>query len=195
MSRSHFFREFIHNWKTIGAISPSSPQLARTLCEAAHLSHCHHVLELGPGTGAITHSIHQLKHQHCRYLGLELNAPFVTKLKCDYPQFHFEQADAQNFDFSEEIQLHGSFDAIISGLPWAAFPPDLQEGILNNILPHLRPNSRFVTFAYSGFHLKPAGIKFYQKLRHHFKHVEKSPIIWANLPPAFVYSAWNDSVP
>ena len=46
---------------------------------------------------------------------------------------------------------------------------------------------RFVTFAY--IHAQPMrqAKRFREKLNHTFAAVEKSPIVWKNLPPAFVY--------
>jgi phospholipid N-methyltransferase len=58
---------------------------------------------------------------------------------------------------------------------------------LGNVLPHLAPNGRFATFAYYGFHQLPSGQRFRDLLHQKLTGVETSRVVWANLPPAFVY--------
>jgi phospholipid N-methyltransferase len=78
-------------------------------------------------------------------------------------------------------------DCILSGLPWAAFPEQLQDRLLEEACKNLAPQGFFVTFAYLQGLLLPAGRRFARKIRGRFTHVEKSPVVWRNLPPAFVY--------
>jgi phospholipid N-methyltransferase len=81
----------------------------------------------------------------------------------------------------------GSVDCIVSGLPWAAFPAALQVKILDEMMLVLKPGGKFVTFAYlHGLPLPPAR-KFRALLPRYFTSVGKSPVVWLNLPPAFVY--------
>ena len=44
MSSSTFAFEFIRNWKTVGAILPSSTALAHRMVEAANVPHARRVL-------------------------------------------------------------------------------------------------------------------------------------------------------
>ena len=78
-------------------------------------------------------------------------------------------------------------DVILSGLPWASFPNWLQDEILNAILVSLPEGGSFATFAYLQGMLLPAGIRFRKKLNSFFRKVETSPVVWRNIPPAFVY--------
>jgi phosphatidylethanolamine/phosphatidyl-N-methylethanolamine N-methyltransferase len=187
MPADTFLTEFFRNWKTVGAVAPSSPALARRMMESAQVGHARHVLELGPGTGAFTAAIVDSMPHDCKYLGIELNDAFVQSLRGRFPGQRFEAGGAQEFDFSGYLAGHEPFDVIVSGLPWTAFPPDLQQAILGNVLPHLRPGGRFATFAYYGFHLLSGGRRFRSLLHDHLPGVETSRVVWANLPPAFVY--------
>lgn len=187
MPADTFFQEVFRNWKTVGAVAPSSPALARRMMESAQVGRAAHVLELGPGTGAFTGAILDTMPHGCEYLGIELNGPFVDSLRGRFPGLRFEQGGAQEFDFSAYLAEREPFDVIVSGLPWTAFPPDLQQAILGNVLPHLRPGGRFATFAYYGFHLLSGGRRFRSLLHDHLPGVETSRVVWANLPPAFVY--------
>ncbi|MBE2284248.1 MAG: methyltransferase domain-containing protein [Prosthecobacter sp.] len=189
MSAATFIRELRHNWKTIGAVAPSSPALAERMMEASGVWQARRILELGPGTGALTEAIAGTMPHEADYLGIELNPTFVEKLRPRFPRMRFECAGAQEYDFAQALSDDGKFDTIISGLPWTAFPRCLQEAILGNVLPHLASGGSFVTFAYWGFHQLPAGQRF-RELLHELTHgVETTRVVWANLPPAFVYVA------
>ena len=51
----------------------------------------------------------------------------------------------------------------------------------------LRPGGTFATFAYWQGLALPAGQRFASRLRSTFSRVQRSPTVWKNLPPAFVY--------
>ncbi|HSJ01501.1 MAG TPA: methyltransferase domain-containing protein [Verrucomicrobium sp.] len=185
----HFFQHFATNWKDTGAIAPSSPALARRMIKCARIATAASVLELGPGTGAFTCEIERALPSGAHYLGLELNQSFVDRLRRQHPRMQFEAVAAQDFDFDKVLGHDGSFDAIVSGLPWTNFPEWLQIAILDHVLPRLRPGGVFVTFAYTGFHLLPKGQHFRTLLRGRCLELNTSRTVWANLPPAFVYEA------
>jgi phosphatidylethanolamine/phosphatidyl-N-methylethanolamine N-methyltransferase len=184
-----FFKESLCNWKHTGAVAPSSPHLARRMVEAAGVDRATAVLELGHGTGAITHSIAHAMSPSARYLGLELNAIFVHRLRHQFPSLRFEEAAAQEFDFNGAGGSDGMFDSVVSGLPWTAFPESLQIAILDHVLPRLRPGGIFTTFAYMGFHWLPAGRHFRDLLADRCESLTTTPTVWRNMPPAFVYAA------
>lgn len=187
MSAATFFHEFIRNWKTVGAIAPSSPALAERMMESAEVWKAQHVLELGPGTGAFTAAIQDSMPKDSQYLGIEINETFANQLTTRFPRLSFTVAGAQEFDLNTYLAGKPPIDVIVSGLPWTAFPRSLQQGILGNVLPHLAPGGRFATFAYFGFHRLPSGQRFRQLLHQELPGVETSRVVWANLPPAFVY--------
>jgi phosphatidylethanolamine/phosphatidyl-N-methylethanolamine N-methyltransferase len=189
MSAATFFHEFIRNWQTVGAVAPSSPALAEQIVESAEVWKAAHILELGPGTGALTGAICDAMSQDSKYLGIEINATFASQLRRRFGHMSFEVAGAQEFDFQSYLAGKPAIDVIVSGLPWTAFPRSLQEAILGNVLPHLAPGGRFATFAYFGFHRLPSGQRFRQLLHQNLPGVETSRVVWANLPPAFVYVA------
>ena len=78
-------------------------------------------------------------------------------------------------------------DVVISGLPFAIFPEELQEKILQGVLRSLVPGGTFATFAYLQGVILPAGVRFRKKLESTFPEVTTSQIVWNNMPPAFVY--------
>ena len=82
-----------------------------------------------------------------------------------------------------------SCDCIVSGLPFTAFSGQLQDDLLAALDDVLAPGGRFVTFAYVGGLLFPGGRRFRRRLRAEFGDVTTTPIVWGNVPPAFVYRA------
>lgn len=187
MSAATFAREFFRNWKETGAIMPSSRALAHRMCEAANVPHAHRVLELGPGTGAITEVIRDCIPNRAHFLGVEMNPVFVRNLRSRFAGFDFVEACAQEYDFDSYLPKGKGFDAIVSGLPWTAFPEALQIAILQHVLPRLAPGGSFATFAYWGFHWLPQGRHFRELLQRQPGQMRITPIVWANMPPAFVY--------
>ena len=189
MSAPSFLRSFLRNWKTTGAIAPSSPHLANEMVQCAEVSSASHIVELGPGTGALTLAIATAKPKTSQYLGIEINPDFVETLEGQFPELTFANAAVQDFDFTSYLANRPPMDCVISGLPWAAFPESLQQAILDPIATHLPKGARFVTFAYGGPHLLKQGRNFRRLLEQRFHAVGTSPMVWANLPPAFVYVA------
>lgn len=187
MSAATFAREFFRNWKETGAIMPSSRALAHRICEAANVPHARRVLELGPGTGAITHVIRDCIPEGADFLGVELNPVFVRDLQTRFPGFHFAEGCAQEYDFESYLPPGEGFDSIVSGLPWTAFPESLQVSILDHVLPRLVPGGSFATFAYWGFHKLRQGRHFRELLVRQHGVLRTTPVVWGNLPPAFVY--------
>jgi phosphatidylethanolamine/phosphatidyl-N-methylethanolamine N-methyltransferase len=189
MSAQKFITEFVKNWKTTGAVLPSSFALAEAMVRSAGIRPGTAVLELGPGTGPITEVIEQGLPEDAQYVGVEVNAAFCEMLRQRFPRMHFIHGGAQEVDLLAPLRegLQG-YDCIISGLPWTAFPDELQSAILSHVLPNLLPGGRFVTFAYAGLSQLPRGRQFYQKLRSvEGARVVKTPIVWGNMPPAFTY--------
>lgn len=184
-----FFRQFMLNWKTTGAIAPSSPELADLIVATAGVAKARTILELGTGTGAFTQRIAEVMGKEARYLGIDLNEGFVERLRARFDRMNFESVAAQECDFAAFLGEGNRFDCIVSGLPWAAFPQGLQESILDQVLPWLEPGGKFVTFAYAGLHLLPSGRRFRTLLKGRCVELETTKTVLSNLPPAFVYSA------
>ena len=183
-----FLREYVKSWRNTGAFAPSSSYLAKQIVKAADVARSHKVLELGPGTGAFTKEIQRTLAPDASYLGLELNRAFVSALTAQFPHMRFEHSPAQDFDYTAFLS-DGGFDAIVSGLPWAALPEDVQSTLLDTIFHVLKPGGVFATFVYAGIHWSPRGQTFRRLLLEKSRGVRTSPIVWRNLPPAFIYIA------
>lgn len=182
-----FFKEFLSSPSAIGAIAPSSRFLARRMVEGLDLSNADAVVEYGPGTGVFTEYLLSILPVSCCFFAIEKNPCMAARFRRRFPDVRlFEDSAVRVASFCAELGV-SKVDYIISGLPWASFPESLQDELLAGILAVLKPGGSFVTFAYLQGLLLSAGRRFRKKLQSCFQEVNCSPVVWLNLPPAFVY--------
>ena len=182
-----FFYNFVRHPKSTGAVFPSSRRLAKKMIDGAGLETATSVVELGPGTGAFTGAIAERLEDPGIYLGIELREKFAAIVKDKFPQLLVVNDSAEKIvENLREIDRKKA-EAIISGLPWAAFDADLQKRIMKSVTAALAPGGTFSTFTYLHARQLPAGKRFRALLDDNFSDVQTSKTVWLNLPPAFVY--------
>ncbi|MGH9815078.1 MAG: class I SAM-dependent methyltransferase [Candidatus Acidiferrales bacterium] len=182
-----FLHQYVVKPAIVGAVVPSSPALAREMVSWLELDRARAVLEFGPGTGAFTKAILPRMSKDCRLVLIELNRDFVEVLHRRFPGvkvYNESVANARSICDREGI---GMVDCIVSGLPWASFPPALQKSCLAAIASVLRPGGQFVTFAYRGVDMLPRARRFRDNLETCFREITTSRTVAWNLPPACVY--------
>lgn len=182
-----FFGQYVLKPRAVGAVSPSSPSLARKMLEWIDWPNVGTVVEYGPGTGAFTKHILSRMQPAARFLAIEVNPKFIDVLSRRYPEVRVYQDSVENVQPICRQEGIDEVDAIISGLPWASFRKKDQAKYLRAMMGVLKPGGCFATFAYLQGLLLPAGRRFRGMVRQYFSHVETSRTAWANLPPAFVY--------
>lgn len=187
MGLMRFIREFATNPSGIGAIAPSSGFLAEEVLRDLDLAHADSVLEYGPGTGALTGYLLTEVSPQCQLVAIERNSRFATELKTRFPGLTVH--DGSVADVRDICDQHSiaTVDCIVSGLPWAAFSPEMQKTFLDAMMTVLKPGGQFATFAYLQGMLVPAGQRFAALLPDYFSEVKRSRVVWRNVPPAFVY--------
>lgn len=202
-----FLRQFLRAPAQVGAIAPSSAALAREMTRGIHLEKADVVVEYGPGTGAFTGQVLASVRPDARLFAIELNAAMAASLRARFPALHVHEgsvADVATFCAKEGVELPRldgqavrafipgpGVDVIVSGLPWAAFPETLQTAILEATIRVLKPGGVLATFAYTiGLHTA-AGKRFHAMLPRYFARVERSRVVWGNLPPAIVVRCWR----
>lgn len=186
-----FLDQSIKSPQTIGAICPSSRALAEVMVEPINFNQIRTLVEIGPGTGAITDAIVDHLGSHTRYLGIELNQTFHHMLCMQYKKLEFVLGDAKDTPFILERMGLPAADAIVCSLPWAAFKIRQQLRLLNAIYRSLKPGGYFTTFAYLQGMALPSAWMLRYLLRTRFSHVEKSRTVWNNVPPAFAYICYK----
>jgi phospholipid N-methyltransferase len=182
-----FFQAFIREPASVGALSPSSHALALAMIHGFDLRRAGTIVELGAGTGAFTGPILDRIGRHTTFFAMELDRIHARGLKRRFPGLTVYNDSAERM--LEYLALHqkDTADYIVSGLPWANIPPEAQERIMDEVLAALGQNGIFTTFAYVHARWLPKARQFRRALEQRFDRVETSPVIWRNLPPAFVY--------
>ena len=185
--RAKFLAAFVKRPFDTGSITPSSERLAREMVKGMELGQAQTVVELGPGTGVFTGLIHGLLAEDACFLCFEINREMADALSRRFPGVRVVNDSVENLDHHLQAAGRSMVDAAISGLPWAAFSAARQTTLLDATVKALRPGGRFATFAYPHAAWLPTGRRFRELLDSRFAEVEASPVVWRNVPPAFVY--------
>ena len=116
-----FIKQFLSNPNSIGAVHPSSDELADLITETAKLKNRSTIVEIGSGTGVFTEKIHEKKNESADFFAIELNPYFVEQTKKRCPYVKVFKGSAKNINIYLKDQGFSGCDCIISGLPWASF--------------------------------------------------------------------------
>ena len=83
---ARFLRSWLDNPLSAGAITPSSPALARAMAAAVDPERPGPVVELGPGTGPVTEALLERGIAEDRLILVEFDADFCTLLRARFPR-------------------------------------------------------------------------------------------------------------
>ncbi len=185
-----FLWAFLRSPRTVGAVWPSAPGLARAMLVGHELVRARVVVELGPGTGAFTRLIEAAVGLETMVLAIELDGAAAARLQKKHPRVRVVNGSAEQTGDHLRACGVGQADAIVSGIPWASMPVPRQERIMTEVRAVLAPTGLFSTFSYLHSPFMGGGMAYGRLLRERFARVERSPVIWRNVPPAFVYRCW-----
>ena len=111
---------------TVGAVVPSSPRLAAVLAVGGAPAGAPVVVELGPGTGAVSAVISRRLPAAARHLAVELDPRMVAYLRRTHPELEVVPGDAAHLAALLAERGRDRADAVIGGLPWALFDEPTQ---------------------------------------------------------------------
>jgi phosphatidylethanolamine/phosphatidyl-N-methylethanolamine N-methyltransferase len=174
-----FLRSWIEKPLHMGAVMPSSRLLARTMADYVDAEGSGPVIELGPGTGAITNGLIQRGIDPSRLVLVEYNPSFCALLKDRYPQATVVQGDAYSLRATLRNALKAPAAAIVSGLPLVTKPMAVRLRLIRDAFALAARHAPFIQFTYS---MAPPIPKSLPGV-----HTEASERIWLNLPPARVW--------
>lgn len=158
---------------------PSGKVLARTMAQYVDVNSTAPVVELGPGTGAITNALIEHGVDQKRLVLVEYNPGFCALLRDRYPQATVVQGDAYALRESLGDVLDVSASAVVSGLPLVTQPMLKRLKLIRDAFAALAPGAPFVQFTYSVAPPIPKSLPGVS--------TEASERIWMNLPPARVW--------
>jgi phosphatidylethanolamine/phosphatidyl-N-methylethanolamine N-methyltransferase len=174
-----FLRSWIEKPLHMGAVMPSGRVLARTMAQYVDVNSTGPVVELGPGTGAITNALIERGIDQKRLVLVEYNPGFCALLRDRYPQAKVVQGDAYALRDSLWDVLSVPASAVVSGLPLVTKPMLTRLKLIRDAFLALAPGAPFVQFTYSVAPPIPKSLPGVS--------TEASERIWMNLPPARVW--------
>jgi phospholipid N-methyltransferase len=186
MSVGTFLAAALRRPGIVGAVAPSSRHLAAQMVASAALAPGQLVVELGAGTGPMTRAL-VAAHPSFPRFALEPDPAMAAVTRAAAPGVEVIEAYAQDLPALLAERGLGPIDRVVSSLPFAVWPPSLQDAVFSGILEAMAPDGRLVTFTYVQSPYVPAGRRARATLEKHFARVSTSPVVWCNLPPAFVY--------
>lgn len=174
-----FLRSWIEKPLHMGAVMPSGRLLARTMASYVDPAARGPVVELGPGTGAITSALVAHGVAQKRLVLVEYNPAFCVLLRDRYPQATVVQGDAYTLRETLWDVLDDSASAVVSGLPLVTKPMLTRLKLMREAFAAMTPGAPFVQFTYSVAPPIPKSLPGVA--------TEASERIWMNLPPARVW--------
>ena len=167
----------------------SGPGLCQQLVQAARVTDARTILEFGTGTGAVTEEICRRKRADASLIGFEINRRFAEAAQKRCPDAEVISGCVTSAVRVLRERRINYCDSVVCGLPWATFSSLMQDRFLRSALTVLRAEGYFATFAYVHGLALPGGRQFNARLQQSFRLVDRTDVIWANVPPAVVYIA------
>jgi phosphatidylethanolamine/phosphatidyl-N-methylethanolamine N-methyltransferase len=192
-----FFTESIRAFRPTASIFPSSRYLADALLRPIDFRKARTIVELGPGTGAVTGEILKRLRSDGRLLAIDINPVFIHYLRtnCDDPRLI--PVDGSATDLLALLALHevGPIDAVVSSLGLTRMNNRLRISIVRQIRTCLASRGTMTQYQYvrpyPGYFDIP-NFRFCkfdeaQFLRRSFRDVTVGGVLF-NLPPALVFT-------
>jgi phosphatidylethanolamine/phosphatidyl-N-methylethanolamine N-methyltransferase len=199
-----FLKEFVQNYHTTGAILPSGRSLATALARFVALpaEGPRKILEVGPGTGAVTRHIIAAMRPDDQLDLVELNPSFVAHLHNRFesdPAFRAvaDRAQVRHCPV-EELPDGATYHVIVSGLPLNNFSVDDVRRILATLERLLAAGATLSFFEYIALRrLKTLVSGRAERVRLGgigrlmggllAEHEVRRDWVWPNVPPAWVH--------
>lgn len=176
---------FLKNWAskplTTGAVSPSGKALAQRMARPVGLNSDVPVIELGPGTGAVTKALLEHGVHPKRLFAVEFNPDFCKLLRKRFPDCNILQGDA--YSIQKTLADYGVHEAssFVSSLPLFTRPLADRISLINAAISLMPKGGEFIQFSYALVPpVKVEEMSFPCELN-------VSPWIMLNLPPARVW--------
>ena len=193
MHLTTFAIEALADFRTVGAVAPSSRYLTQAMLGPLSLESAHVVVEVGPGTGAMTQALLNLIPFDATLLAFEINSRFSGYLKSHISDPRLVVINASAETLQKEIHGRGyeRVDAVVSSLALGLMPDRKRRTFLGELGSLLGEAGVFTQYQYiHRLQMKNGQVRKFHLahlLQAYFSSVQQR-IIWRNLPPAFVFT-------
>jgi phosphatidylethanolamine/phosphatidyl-N-methylethanolamine N-methyltransferase len=177
-----FWRQYLKRPLGVGALAPSSPQLARAVVDALDPRTDEIVVELGPGTGAFTRQLIREGVSPRNLVLVELDPHFARYLRQQFPEVTLIEGNAAKLATILRGLGHGRVKRILSGLPLRSMSPRDRRRVTRACAASLERGGVLVQFSY--LHLPPLPERLCAKLG---LMPRRAGVVLSNIPPAVVW--------
>lgn len=174
-----FIRSWIEKPLEMGAVTPSGKVLARKMASYVDANSTGPIIELGPGTGAVTEALVAHGVDPARLVLVEFNPTFCRLLRSRYPAATVVQGDAYRLKHLLETLMREPADAVVSGLPLVTKPLRTRLRLIADAFALASPGAPFIQFTYAVMPPIPRSLPGVES--------KPSELIWMNFPPARVW--------
>ena len=181
-SRHHFVFAALRAPMKIGGFLPSSRALARAMASGVDLKCAGHIVELGAGTGVVTHALLNAQVPPERLVVLERDERLHDVICGHFPQLTILQADAIELDKVLENIGVTKVSAVVSSLPFLVMPESVRNGIQAQMAKVIGDDGVIVQFTYGT--KSPILPEQMRKLKLEGKRMK---LVIGNVPPAHVW--------
>jgi len=180
--RHHFIAAAMRSPFKIGGFLPSSRGLARAMAAGVDIHRPGTVVELGAGTGVVTHALVQAGISIDKLVVIERDERLHTLISLQFPHLNILRADAIELDtVLAEIGVK-KVNAIVSSLPFLVMPKFVREAIQEKMAQVIGEDGVIIQFTYG-----PKSPISIQQMRKHHLYGKRLKLIVANVPPAHVW--------
>lgn len=180
------FSRFLKSPRTVGALTPSSRALAEAMVAHVDFAEPSRIVELGPGTGALTAPIVERLGPHIEFLAMDIDPAFCDEIQKRWPSVDCVCASAERLDSILADRGLSPVDHIVSGLPFVSLPAPVTRQILESISKVLRPGGTFTTFQYLHGYLFPSAVAFRESMTARMGQPPHVRLVIRNVLPALV---------
>jgi phosphatidylethanolamine/phosphatidyl-N-methylethanolamine N-methyltransferase len=131
----------------MGSIVPSSPVLGQLIARHIEKSSDAAVLELGAGTGAVTHSLIRCGIEAKRIILVEIVPEMADCLAFKFPETRVLQADAFNLPADKLNDIALNIGTVICGIPLLLLPEKKQRQFIEQV-EAVVPGKGFLLYTY-----------------------------------------------
>jgi phospholipid N-methyltransferase len=185
-----FLQAFLKNPLKVGAVAPSSPDLARQMLDGISPSKENIIIELGVGTGAITKYVREILPDNESYLGIELDSRMVSSLKIRYPEMNIAKGNACELSAIHKSSELGKASYLLCCLPFVTLPEEVAAQILSEIEQYMAQGCLFRAFQYAHGYYTPSAIRLRKFMRDRYGFSKRSKLVAKNVPPAYTLT-WS----
>ena len=180
--RPQFLAAWMRSPLKMGALMPSSRGLARAMAAEIDQTQPGIIIELGAGTGAVTHALLEAGIPPEKLLIVERDTRLFSILHVQFPQLTIVRADAMELEKVLEERGIDEVNCIVSSLPLLTMPRAVRTQIESRMALSIARGGKIIQFTYG-----PGSPISRDRWRNYRLYGKRKKTVMANVPPAHVW--------